>query len=89
MRLIDADALEAKILMETPDFMDGGSSLAKAFILAMIKTRSVTPTVDAVPVVRCNDCKWYSAEISWCNNSMSPKEQTFFCADGKRREEDA
>ena len=44
-------------MMEAPDFMDGGSSITKAFILAMVKTRSVTPTVDAVPVVRCKDCK--------------------------------
>ena len=34
-------------------------------------------------VVRCKDCKWYSSETSWCNNLMSPKEQNFFCADGK------
>lgn len=34
-------------------------------------------------LVRCKDCEWYSPEISWCNNLMSPKEQTFFCADGK------
>ena len=44
-------------MMEAPDFMDGGSTITKAFILAMVKTRSVTPTVDAVPVVRCKDCK--------------------------------
>lgn len=35
--------------------------------------------------VRCKDCKWYSSEISWCNNLMSPKEQTFFCADSEKR----
>ena len=43
--------------MDAPGFMDGGSEITKAFILAMIKTRSVTPTIDAVPVVRCKDCK--------------------------------
>lgn len=57
MRLIDADDLAAKIMMEAPDFMDGGSSITKAFILAMVKTRSVTPTIDAVQVVRCKYCK--------------------------------
>ncbi len=36
-------------------------------------------------VVRCRDCKWYSPEMSWCNNLNSPKEQTFYCADGKGR----
>lgn len=34
-------------------------------------------------IVRCLECKWYSPEISWCNSSMTPKEPTFFCADGK------
>ena len=40
MRLVDADALAAKIMMDAPDFMDGGSSITKAFILAMVNTRS-------------------------------------------------
>ena len=35
-------------------------------------------------VVRCRDCKWYSPGMSWCNNLNSPKEQTFYCADGKK-----
>ena len=57
MRLIDADYLVAKIMTEAPGFMDGGSEITKAFIMAMVNTRTVTPTIDAVPVVRCEDCK--------------------------------
>lgn len=95
MRLIDADALVAKIMVDSPDFMDGGSSITKAFIMAMIKTRSATPTIDAVPVVRCKDCrygqyctdgettyqcyKWNSGEFGVLH------EQDWFCADGKRK----
>lgn len=64
MRLIDADALQTRILMDAPNAIDGGSAITKAFIMAMIKTRSVCPTIDAVQVVRCKDCKhaepWYS-----------------------------
>lgn len=37
-------------------------------------------------LIRCKECKWYSPDSSWCNNLQSPKEQTFFCADGERRE---
>ena len=67
MRLIDADDLAAKIMIDAPDFMDGGSSITKAFILAMVKTRSATPTVDAVPVVRCKDCKkWHTNCLPSC-----------------------
>ena len=84
MRLIDADALEVKIMMEAPDFMDGGSSLTKAFIMAMIKTKSVTPTVDAVPVVRCEHCK-HILPKGFCHKHSRKVTDDWFCADGERR----
>ena len=34
-------------------------------------------------VVRCKDCEWYDERISMCDNCGLPREQTFFCADGK------
>ena len=93
MRLIDADALATKIMMESPDFMDGGSSITKAFILAMVKARNITPTVDAVPVVRCKDCMyWHESETEKgygdCGqaNGITLKEENWFCADGERKE---
>lgn len=36
-------------------------------------------------IVRCKDCKWYDERISMCDNCGLPREQTFFCADGKMR----
>ena len=36
-------------------------------------------------IVRCKYCKWYDERISMCGNCLLPREQTFFCADGKRR----
>ena len=36
-------------------------------------------------IVRCKDCKWYDERISMCDNCGLPREQPFFCADGKRR----
>lgn len=87
MRLIDADDLKAKIMIDAPGFMEGGSSLTKAFIMAMLGSNAATPTIDAVPVVRCKDCKWYDKQISMCNNCALPREQTFFCGDGRRRSE--
>ena len=89
MRLIDADNLVAKIMMEAPDFMDGGSSITKAFILAMVKTRSITPTVDAVPVVRCKDCDnkecWGRGGDVVCGIDGTPHRPDWFCADGERK----
>ena len=40
---------------------------------------------EAVHVVMCKDCKWYDERISMCDNCGLPREQTFFCADGKRK----
>lgn len=95
MRLIDADNLKAKIMIDAPDFMDGGSSITKAFILAMIETRSACPTIDAVSVVRCKDCKnrpdlhgtelngeWYR----WCERLRRWVTDDWFCANGEREE---
>ena len=74
MRLIDADALLAKIMMDAPDFMDGGSSITKAFIMAMIKTKSVTPTIDAIPVIQCKDCEnWIPGYITDQDDFIPPK----------------
>lgn len=39
-------------------------------------------------VVRCKDCKWYDERFSICDDCGLPREQTFFCADGKRKNED-
>ncbi|MBO7677196.1 MAG: hypothetical protein J6S49_06750 [Erysipelotrichaceae bacterium] len=46
-------------------------------------------TKEQPEIVRCNDCKWYDERISLCDNCGLPREQTFFCADGKRRFDDA
>ena len=77
MRLIDAYALEDEFGVSDADL------IAKEVICN-------APTVDAVPVVRCDDCK-YSREIyGWwrcthgicCGHTVAPD---FYCADGKRK----
>ena len=88
MRLIDADDLAAKIMIDAPDFLDGGSSITKAFILAMLGSRAATPTIDAVPVVRCKDCKHWDADDHDCNIKIGwfACGADWFCADGERQE---
>lgn len=87
MRLIDADALKAKVMTEVPDFLDGGSSITKAFVMAMIGTNAACPTVDAVPVVRCKDCKHWKEErkstTKWLPCIGMATDAKWFCADGK------
>ena len=40
------------------------------------------PSVDAVEVVRCKDCKWHNEEINQICASMYDKD---FCSKGERR----
>lgn len=77
MRLIDADAL-----------MDKVNNTFAPFVTLL----SDAPTIGAVQVVRCKDCKYFLEDGDcFCENieqyehekSVSPD---WFCADGERRE---
>ena len=81
MRLIDADALEDKF------------GISDADILAKEEIRDA-PTIDAVPVVRCKDCKHYDMGVclkiysdgnvhsaAW--HSRNPDD---FCSYGERKD---
>lgn len=67
MRLIDADALQKlldaeykqtmKLIWEGEKHLD---NLAEGFTEASHIAKYIAPTVDAVPVVRCKDCKWFA-----------------------------
>lgn len=83
MRLIDADAL-VKDLRENYIFT-GFNELLDDFASAI---RS-QPTVDAVPVIRCKDCKWYYRGGATCMfwggaNGMCGDD---FCGKAERKEE--
>lgn len=49
--------------------------------------------VDAAPVVRCKDCKYWYAEIGastgWLPCQEIATDRNWYCASGKRREQDA
>ena len=45
-----------------------------------------SPTIDAVPVVRCKNCKHYDEERGTCaKHHAHGNAETWFCADGGRR----
>lgn len=48
------------------------------------------PTVDAVPVVRCKDCKWWRDSDHTCgeHSLVSPMTAEDFCSRGKWKEGD-
>ena len=85
-RLIDADALKKRVSeLIVPDW-------TRTLIRSWLDSE---PTVDAVPVVRCKDCKhnkgkkvWHDGEVTIdCDNDMGYTPLDFFCADGERRTE--
>lgn len=48
------------------------------------------PTVDAVPVVRCRECKWYEKSVglcNWCSSDITRnfRDEDDFCSYGERR----
>lgn len=80
MRLIDADALLQRAIPH-------GWSTPKWVSDIVIDD---APTIDAVPVVRCHECKYYEAENHNCLNEMGYARTWMpddFCSFGERSEE--
>ena len=71
MRLIDGDAL----------MYEANSDGAYGYVDA--KQISDAPTIDAVEVVRCRDCKHRYSD-SWCE--YVDDDDNFYCARGERKE---
>lgn len=83
MRLIDADALPKlldaeykqtmKLIREGEKHLD---TLAEGFAEAMHIAKYIAPTVDAVPVVRCKDCKPVVEPVQPLTAQAAPKPMT-------------
>ena len=109
MRLIDADALlgeineriEAAIKWGVNAIADGDKEIkpraeqAVATFCEASLTVKKMPTIDAVEVVRCKDCRWwerdyqprYHSDERPCNIVGMGTPPEWYCADGERREE--
>ena len=96
MRLIDADALKEHIKRYTSVF-------AKYDWREICEMLNDAPTVDAVEVVRCKDCKWHEESIypelrptRFCYRLTNNKgvhigynwDGNDFCSYGERREDE-
>ena len=42
------------------------------------------PAIDAVPVVRCKDCRWYDSAFCTCSKCGVCLNFDFYCADGEK-----
>lgn len=99
MRLIDADEalrLFGEEYEKTKELIHNGEtqldSLAEGFTEAHHIIKYVLPTVDAVPVVRCRDCRHSYEDLGgpYCSYGPCvdcPVSPDFWCANGKRRED--
>lgn len=105
MRLIDADEalrLFGEEYEKTKELIHNGEtqldSLAEGFTEAYHIIKYVLPTVDAVPVVLCKDCKScrklnrkdrieeaYADGVLWCTNQSDGVWPDDFCSYGERR----
>ncbi len=92
MRLIDADY----VLNALGIFNDREHGNAH-FINGIETAREIiedVPAIDAVPVVRCKECKWWNTEWKheagdcYCYKIDQWTDPDFFCAEGERYGED-
>ena len=96
MRLIDADAiLKADENSDKALVLGSGKALEIAYALLKKKVADA-PTVDAVPVVRCKDCKhkgWvqepcHGKSVDYCKvwDCTLRNLETTFCSYGERKD---
>lgn len=81
MRLIDADELI---------YMTLGEDTEKPFRFVPTEFIEDAPTIDAVPVVRCKDCKHWQCDDyeSYCDElGIFGTDMNSYCSYAKRKEE--
>lgn len=109
-RLIDADVLVATFdrLADDPWNADANTTWSKAYTYAVELINEQDSAVEFekpinkvlvfgveyIPVVRCQDCKWWDTEYivkpnvgGYCHKVCGTREADFYCADGKKEEE--
>lgn len=91
-RLIDADALHKLFgavttdLLSKPELSKDFEHMVRAFIMTteMIEDQ---PTIDAVPVIRCKDCKHHRGENACEKDGCYGWYDTDYCSRAERRGE--
>lgn len=85
MRLIDADAVKFEV-----EYGYDNHGVLLVPYRDIKKSMEATKTVDAVPVVRCKECKYSYADLAGlcctygvCIDSIVPED--FYCSYGERR----
>ena len=91
-RLIDADALKANVPNTNVDIFENCRNCNTLMDWQVKELIGKMPTIDAVEVVRCKDCKclrFYEDGTWWCEQTereiINPN---WFCADGKEKSDE-
>lgn len=88
-RLIDANALACEVLAVKCNLVNGKSEWLNGYrdaLQAVLELITEAPTVDAVEVVRCKDCKWRNTKgCPYKNFNAVERSDDDFCSDGERR----
>ena len=90
MRLIDADALDAEMYHKSFEVDDGRNVWNSGlWIRYKIFEEAIRdePTVDAVPVIRCKDCKWWNGYYSCIRTASDDFDEDDYCSLAEREEE--
>lgn len=95
-RLIDANALKEELgITEDCDDCErlGAHGCVNSTWAIVCDRIESAPTIDAVPVVRCKDCKHLDPEDKKCDCGHTilwqlPRDDNWFCADGERRDDE-
>ena len=82
MRLIDADRL-SEAIHENVSALYEDAVFAKEDCLTEVYA---APTVDAVPVVRCRECKHYDGKWMCKISGVPSRKPNDYCSYGKRKE---
>jgi hypothetical protein len=80
-RLVDANELVAEF-----EWLQSQVSSERVMELQdYIQRIKDAPTVDAVPVVRCKDCKFWDGDFNWCDRKCVRMQENDFCSYGERK----
>ena len=90
MRLIDADMADIVIIYDKGNELTQVSAI-REYIERQRAFLDKFPTIDAVPVVRCRECKHCDPENYHCDHPMGTaaplrRKPDDFCSYGKRKE---
>ena len=100
MRLIDADIADVVIIYDKSNELTQVSE-AREYIKRQKAFLDKFPTIDAVPVVRCRECKhrytedcpmyfhasyWHEGYEEYVDDDTDHTEDDYFCQEGERKE---